>query len=157
MNTTFLSIALIFLPLIGAGVGYLIKQSIEKKKELLSEVNKERRESYQKFIDLIIELFKNAKTKDYVDPKFMSKLYDFYKKYILFASPRVINAFSDYFQYLYQTNSGLKKLSNKKQIRLLTKAMAEMRRDLGLKNNKLGIDGERLLRVMITDFDKVMK
>jgi len=59
MDITLLSI---ILPLLGAGVGFLIKHNIEKKKDLMSEVTKTRRELYQQFVDLIIDIFENTKT-----------------------------------------------------------------------------------------------
>ena len=53
MNTTqIITLMTILLPLIGAGVGYLIKSKIEKEKELNSELNKQRREIYQNFVNL---------------------------------------------------------------------------------------------------------
>ena len=62
MNTTqIITLMTILLPLIGAGVGYLIKSKIEKEKELNSELNKQRREIYQNFVNLIINLFADTK------------------------------------------------------------------------------------------------
>jgi len=69
--------------LIGAGVGYLIKQNIEKKKELLSDVHKERRELYQQFVNLIVDIFKQSKKNKNIGDDTINKLYEFYKKYIL--------------------------------------------------------------------------
>jgi hypothetical protein len=105
----------VLLPLLGGGTDYLIRQSIEKKKELQNEVTKERRELYQQFVDLIIDLFANSKTgKEHDETDFIQKLYVFYKKYVLYASPEVINSFSDYFQFLYENgdNSDLIKNEN---------------------------------------------
>ena len=39
----------------------------------------------------------------------------------------------------------------------MTKIMAEMRKDLGLKNNELGENGEMLMRALIKDYDKIIK
>ena len=57
-----IAILTIVLPLIGAGIGYFFKQGIEKKKDLLSEVTKERRQLYQQFVNLIVDLFAAIKT-----------------------------------------------------------------------------------------------
>ncbi|NIR70885.1 hypothetical protein GWN28_28790, partial [candidate division KSB1 bacterium] len=100
------NIVTIVLPLIGGGIGYYLKHLIEKRKDLVSEVNKERRELYQKFINLVVDIFKGAKKPNPKHDKLISELYDFYKKYILYASPAVINRFWDYFQYLYKQESG---------------------------------------------------
>jgi len=148
----------VVLPLIGAGVGYLIKQSIEKKKELITEVTKERRELYQQFVDLIIDIFSGTKTgKQSKDGELLKKLYGFYKKYVLYASPEVINSFSDYFQYLYSAGGETDKLDHKTHFTKLTRIMLEMRKDLGLPNKNLGKNGENLFRALITDFDRIMK
>ena len=149
----------VILTLLGAGVGYYLKHLIEKRKELVSEVNKERRELYQKFINLVVDIMKGVKgLKDQSNKqsKFISELYEFYKKYILYASPEVINRFSDYFQYLYDEDKkeSLDELQN--HFRKLTAIMIAMRKDLGLTNKKLGKDGVNLMRALLTDFDKVM-
>ncbi|WP_224996914.1 hypothetical protein [Cesiribacter sp. SM1] len=147
----------IVLPLLGAGAGYLIKENIEKKKDLLNEVNKERRELYQQFVDLIIDVFSGTKTgKQNKDIQLIQKLFVFYKKYVLYASPEVINSFSDYFQYLYSADGQTGVLDHKIHFRKLSRIMFEMRKDLGLSNKNLGKDGEKLFRALITDFDKVM-
>ena len=148
----------ILLPIIGAGIGFFIKHIIEKKKDLYSQVTIERRELYQQFINLIIDLFSASKTgKSLPDRLTLNKLYEFYKKYVLYASPGVINSFSDYFQYLYLTNNNDEKSDIILHFRKLSRIMIEMRKDLGLSNKKLGTDGERLFRALITDFDKYIK
>ncbi|WP_121965227.1 hypothetical protein [Myroides sp. N17-2] len=148
----------IALPILGAFIGYFIKSSIDKKQALLSEVSKERREHYQKFIDLMIELFSNTKSgKKTPDTELVLKLYTFYKKYILYASPKVINSFSDYFQYLYKHSENNGVVDSNVQLRKLTRVMKAMRTDLGLSNKNLGKDGEKIFRALIKDFDDVIK
>ncbi|MCD4713060.1 MAG: hypothetical protein K8R73_07250 [Clostridiales bacterium] len=148
----------IFLPLLGALVGYIIRHNLDKKKELASEINKERRELYQQFVNLIIDIFSSIKTgEQFVDKDLINKLFGFYKKYVLFASPGVINAYSDYFQFLYAAQGNSENVEPKKHIYTLSKIMYEMRKDLGLKNRKLGDNGINLFRAMLTDFDKMMK
>lgn len=148
----------ITLPIIGGIVGYFIKHNIDKKRELLSEVTKERRELYQHFVNLIIDIFSGTKTgKNQPDTQLLLKLFEFYKKYVLYASPEVINYFSDYFQYLYSANGETNTLDHNIHFRKLSKIMKAMRADLGLSNKELGEDGERLFRALITDFDKLIK
>lgn len=151
-NTQLITILTIGLPLIGAGIGYLIKSQLEKKKELNNELNKQRREIYQNFVNLIIDIFANTKLKKNSSDQNLKQLYEFYKKYVLFASPNVIKAFSDYFQHLYDQN---KEENLKLHLSLITKIMFEMRKDIGLENKGLGENGEMLMRALITDFDKI--
>lgn len=151
---TLIAVMSVMLPLVGALVGYFIKQSIEKKKELLSEVTKERRLIYQQYVNLIMDIFANTKEPNAKEINMVQELYGFYKKYMLYASPNVIKAFSDYFQFLYtkdiQTNLP-------KNMKLLSKIMLEMRKDLGLKNDGLGPNGEMLLRAILKDYDEILK
>lgn len=157
MDTTLIiTLLTIVLPLLGAGVGFLLKHNIERQKDLMSEVTKTRRELYQQFVDLIIEIFENSKSgRQQPEKQLMSKLYTFYKKYVLYASPQVINSYADYFQYLYNHDTS-NTMDLAVHFKKLTRILAAMRRDLGLKNNNLGKDGERLFRALITDFDKIM-
>src|SRR5690606_8089533 len=90
--------------------------------------------------------------KSNTNANFLKELFEFYKKYVLYASPNVIKAFSDYFQYVYHpTENG----DPKQNFELITKIMLEMRKDIGLDNNGLGKNGEMLMRALITDFDKL--
>jgi hypothetical protein len=154
MSDTSTSIIVVIIPLFAAGLGYLLKETIERRKILQSEVYKEKRELYQQFINLIVDLFSNSKVgKDLPTNDLLTTLFSFYKKYILYASPEVINAYSDYFQYLYHMGDNQ---DHKVHFSKLTKVMAVMRDDLGLANTELGKNGERLFRALITDFDEIM-
>ncbi|GHT68675.1 hypothetical protein AGMMS50239_34250 [Bacteroidia bacterium] len=158
MNNTIITILTITLPIIGGGFGYFIKHFIDKKRELSTEVTKERRELYQQFVNLIIDIFSANKTgKKQADNQLLSKLFDFYKKYVLYASPDVINNFSDYFQYLYSANDATETLDNNIHFRKLSKILKAMRADLGLSNKDLGNDGEKIFKALISDFDKIIK
>lgn len=154
MNT----IITISLPIIGAVVGYFIKYYIDKKRELSTEISKERRELYQRFVDLIVEILSATKTgKSIEDLDLISELFNFYKKYILYASPEVINSFSDYFQYLYSIERDNEPLDAKVQFMKLSKIMKGMRTDLGLSNKNLGHDGVQIFRAFLNDFDRIFK
>jgi hypothetical protein len=157
MNSqTIITILSITLPLLGAGIGFLIKYSIEKKKELVNEVTKERRAIYQQYVNLMIGLFANSKTnKKSSTDKMLTDLYEFYKKYVLYASPAVIKAYSDYFQYMYKQDDN-EETDSKKHLQFMTKIMLEMRKDLGLKNKGLGKNGEMLMRALIKDYDSLI-
>lgn len=155
-NTTLIPILSITLPLIGAGLGFLIKHYIDRSKELMSEATKVRRDLYQQFVDLIIDIFAKSKSGQQLpEAQLIDKLYTFYKKYILYASEDVIIAYGDYFQYLYSLNNAAE-VSPKAHFTKLTRILLAMRRDLGLKNRNLGMNGEKLFRALIIDFDKII-
>jgi len=147
----------ILLTIIAGGLGYLVRYFVEKRKELLSEVNKERRELYQKFINLVVDLIKGSKNEKRIQDKTITELFEFYKKYILYASPKVINRFSDYFQFLYSQKENRDSENTRIHFSKLTAIMIAMRSDLGLKNYNLGKDGVNIMRALLTDFDKIMK
>lgn len=147
----------ISLPLLGAGIGFLIKHNIEKKKEINNELTKQRRENYQQFVNLVIDLLAGTKINTGKNNTNMLKeLFQFYKKYVLYASPNVIKAFSDYFQFIYNVNENEPDYA-KNSLELITKIMAEMRKDIGLKNKGLGKNGEMLLRALINDYNSIWK
>ena len=148
----------IALPLIGVFVGYFVKHILDKQKEALSKIAEERRGLYQQFVDMVIDLMKATKTEKAIpEQELQNTLYEFYKKYIVYASPGVINAYSDYFQFLYRNADGIKNEGVFKHFAKLTKILIEMRRDLGLSNRKLGRNGIKLMRALIIDFDKHIK
>jgi len=155
MNQIIITIASILLPIVGALVGYFVKHNIDKKRELNSEIAKERREIYQQFVNLMVGIFASTKkNKNANTTKLVNELYEFYKKYVLYASPGVIKAFSNYFQLIYHqdTENGF---DTKLNLLHMTKIMAEMRKDLGLKNKGLGKDGEVLMRAILKDYDEI--
>ena len=157
-NESIITILSILLPVGGAIVGYFIKFLIEKKKELTNEITKERREIYQQYVNLIIDIFGDSKFENKKNPKnnVVKELYDFYKKYILYASPNVIIAFSNYFQLIYKHNHS-NKIEPSIHLKYLTKIMLEMRKDLGLKNKGLGENGEMLMKALINDYYRLNK
>lgn len=141
----------ILLPLVGGGVGFLLKRYLDKKRELFNENAKERRQAYQDFVNIIIDIF--AGKKDANQESFdVNRLYDFYKKNILFAPPSVVNAFSDYMQFIYIFENNDQN-QTAEHIKKLTEVLKQMRKDLGLSNADLGENGEKLMRAIIKDFD----
>lgn len=139
--------------IVGGGIGYFLKFYLDKKKELVSEITKERRAMYQQFVDLIINIFVGSKFNRNSTDKHVEDLYKIFKKNIMYASPGVIRALSDFFQYLYASEG--QKGNPKAIFRHVTSTIKEMRKDLGLSNKGLGIDGEELLRPLIKDWDQL--
>lgn len=157
IDSTLLTIMTISLPLLGAGIGFLIKHSIEKKKEINNELTRQRRENYQQYVNLVIDLLAGTKTnKKKSNTNMLTEIYEFYKKYVLYASPNVIKAFSDYFQFIYNVDENEPNYA-KNSLELITKIMFEMRKDIGLNNKGLGKNGEMLLRALINDYDTIWK
>lgn len=157
MNNNIFTISAILLPILGAGIGYLIKHSIEKRKETLNELTRQRREIYQQFVNLVIDLFGNSKVgKKRSTANMLSELFEFYKKYVLYASPNVIKAFSDYFQFIYNQNDP-ENTDTKRSLELITKIMFEMRKDIGLNNKGLGNNGVMLMRALLNDYHRYWK
>lgn len=151
---TYIVFMTILLPLIGGGIGFLLKRYLDKKRELFNENAKERRQAYQDFVNIIIDIFagKNDTKENSFD---VNRLYDFYKKNILFAPPSVVNAFSDYMQFIYIFDSN-DPHQTAEHIRKLTEVLKQMRKDLGLSNSDLGENGEKLMRAIIKDFDTIL-
>ena len=150
MNVTLFSI---IASLIGIAIGYFLKFYLEKKKELTNEVNKERRQTYQKFIDLFLDIL--SKTKNYSDIQLRKEMYSFYKKNILYASPSVVKAVSIFMQYAYKSEN--EDLDPKITLMNLARIVKTMITDLGLSNKRLGKNGEELLKALIKDFDSVVR
>ena len=106
---------------------------------------------YQDFVSIIVNLIKTSSDENKSFDEEISKLFDYYNNYILYASPSVIKATSDYFQFLYKSDESDEITS--KNFLLLTNILAEMRKDLGLSNRRLGSNNEELIRVFFKDFD----
>lgn len=138
---------------VGAGIGYYLKYFLDKQKELTSEVTKERRIMYQQFVDLIMGLFYSAKDGQVSDEQTIKNFETFFKKNIVYASPRVVKSLSKLFQVIYQNRT-----SEPKEILLrVTLVIKEMRKDLGLSNKGLGANGEELIKPIIKDWDQLVK
>ena len=149
MNKDTLQLLLIVLPLFAGAIGYYLRFYLDRKKELLSDVNRERRQHYQNFVNLVLDLFSKENQGEEGIKNVIQGLREFYKKYVLYASPEVILEISDFFQFVYKGTEG----KTSEVIKRLTRIMTAMRKDLGLSNKNLGNDGEKLLRALLTDFD----
>jgi hypothetical protein len=123
-------------------------------KTINSENIKVKREMYKKFVKLVLNLFSNKKDAkgQVIVPDIKDKLYEFYEDYSLYSSPDVINTFADFMQFSYKNTPG----NNTKLILLkLAKVIKEMRKEVGLSNWGLGLNGERIFRAMFKDYDNL--
>lgn len=161
---TIVSSVLVF---IGGVIGYFFKYFLDKKSELVSEANKIKRESYKKFVDMIIDLFRKSKRfgDQRVPVKTMEEFYkvqneladrvdEFYKEYLLYASPEVVNSYGEYMQSIYKSDPKIPDSDLREQIRFLSKMIKAMRKDLGLSNYGLGKDGLKVWRAKMPEFDE---
>lgn len=140
--------------------GYLLRYYLDKKKELVSENTAIKRSTYKEFTDIVVELFKTTKINDDVTHneklnKVVEKLSNFYKNFLLYASPELVIAFGEFMQHLYAQDKT--KDHHNKFILLLSKVIKTMRSDLDLSNKDLGEYGENLFRPLLKDFDSISK
>jgi len=151
------SVLIGILALISGSIGYYIRFRIDKTKEINSKVTEKRREHYQEFVNIVVDILgANSQDKKTDNAKVMIDFHNFYKIYLVYASPAVINAFGDYFQYLYHDNQDESidiHTRTRKHFLLLSQIIIKMRKDLGLSNRKLGEYGERVFRAKIQDID----
>jgi len=146
---------LVLLPLIGGLLGYFINNFLVKKRENELLINKEKRLHYQLFIDLFIDILSQSKLEKQLDQnELMKQFYEFQKKHLLYSSPNVINSFSTFWVSIQNEENKAKPLN---LLTGMTKFILTMRADLGLNNKNLGKKGEKLLKGMLTDYDKHFK
>jgi len=103
----------------------------------------------------VIELFRSVKkTKGYDDGivinQMVEGIYEFYKKYLLYASPKLVKVFGDFMQFNYRQSPK----DPTEIMRLLGRVIKTIRSELGLFNKGLGEDGEEIFRAQFKDFDK---
>ena len=152
------TVTLFVISLITGILGYYLRYNLERKEKLINEATNERRKNYQNFINIVIDIFSStndSKKRKKQDDE-VSRIYEVYKSYILNASPKVLNAFSDYFQFIYK-QEGQENLDTKTHVQKLAEIIFYMRKDLGLSNKKLGNKGEKIFRSIFTDYDKIME
>lgn len=149
-----ITLVILLLTGIGALIGYVIRYQFDKKKELVSEVNKERRAVYQELTNLLFGILENVKVKKQTDgTQLAKKMFAIHKKNVLYASPKVIRAFNDFLSYA----QSIDEIDDPKpQVVLfkLSELIGAMRKDLGLSNKRLGQNHRKLLRSSVTDIDK---
>lgn len=139
--------------IIGAAIGYFINYVLNKKAEFSSRNADKKREAYQDYVDFVIGFFEDSNLqRDQVETNKI--VYGIYKRLILYGSPEVIETYGELFQLFYRNNNG--KLDMKLAMGRMTAVFAEMRKDIGLSNKNLGVDGTRMLRPMLREFDDLM-
>lgn len=135
-------------------ITWFLKDKSEKLKLQREKLIEEKRANYEKILEPIIRTFAGAKDKVEL-AKAIKQVQSFeYKKsafqLMLFGSDNVVNAYNDYFQYLYKDESEKNPIE---MLNSLGKVILEIRKDLG--NNKTVLKEFDMLRFMITDIDKL--
>ena len=152
-----LSLIIPIVGIISGWVGYKIKAFIDRKELLFSKASEERRKIYQDFIDLIVESFKTAgderKQRETLEES-KGKLYDFYKKYVLYASPPVIKSYGNLMQLLYENQPDAKP-NTKDMFKHLGEFIKVMRDELGLSNKD--IESYEFFKPILRDYNKLFQ
>jgi len=135
-------------------ITWFLKDKSEKLKFQREKLIEEKRLNYEKILEPIIRVLAGVKNKVEMD-KALKQIQSFdYKKsafqLMLFGSDNVVNAYNDYFQYLYKNESNLDPY---KMLNALGKVILEIRKDLG--NDKTVLKEYDMLRFMITDIEKM--
>lgn len=133
---------------------WFLKDKSEKLKLQREKLIDEKRMNYEKILEPIIRTFAGIKNKGELE-KAIKQIQSFdYKKsafqLMLFGSDDVINAYNDFFQYLYNNES---QIDPRDMLNASGKIILEIRKDLG--NDKTLLKEFDMLRFMITDIDKL--
>ncbi len=139
--------------LLGGILGYYIQYFLNKKQEIISKNNEIKRENYKKFVSLVVDIVAGGKVSkknaDERQKEYLKKIYDFYKDYLLYASPNVINAFANWMQFIFEG-----KKETTEHFLLLSNIIKQMREELGLSNKALGKSGEVVFKALLSDYYK---
>ena len=135
-------------------ITWFLKDKSEKLKLQREKLIEEKRANYEKILEPIIRTFAGSKNKSEL-AKAIKQVQSFdYKKtsfqLMLFGSDDVVNAYNNFFQYLYKDDS---EKDSYELLSVLGKIILEIRKDLG--NDKTALKEYDMLRFMITDIDKL--
>ena len=139
-----------------AVVGYFVKYFFDKKAQFSSQNAEIKRQMYQEYVNFIIDFFDKSKPEKKAG-KSVNEMYAFYRKCVLYASPKVIEAYADSMQYFYKNEREDTNLDGYKAMIYLARVFKQMRKDIGLSNRGLGDDGEKVFRAILTDYDMIIK
>lgn len=147
-------------PVFGAIIGYYIKFLLVKKAQFSSQNAVVKRRIYQEYVEFILKFIdelQNSGSEEVTQKQqeqLISKMKKFHREAVLYASPKVINAYSDMLQNSYRNTEGGDGLHI---MVLMTNVFKAMRKDIGLSNRKLGSGDIKLMRPLINDYDTAIK
>jgi len=148
-SSVWLTIASVGATLVGGALGYFLKYFLDKKQEIGSKNADHKRSAYLEVISLMLTVLSQTKLGTLSDKELVKQLNNSYEQCILYASPKVINTFGDLMQYLFTVGDAQ---SANETLLKMTRVFKAMREDIGLSNEGLGIDAERLMRVRLNDY-----
>lgn len=135
---------------------WFLKDKSEKLKLQREMLIEEKRNNYEKILEPLIRTLHGAKN-DIELNKAIKQItsYDYKKQafqLMLFGSDDVVNAYNDFFQYLYKNDNTI---DAKEMLKSLGKVVLEIRKDVG--NDKTILKEYDMLRFMISDIDSFSK
>jgi hypothetical protein len=135
---------------------WFLKDNSEKLKLQREMLVEEKRNNYEKILEPIVRTLHGAKNEIELN-KAIKQItsYDYRKQafqLMLFGSDNVVNAYNDFFQYLYKNNDTI---VAKEMLKALGKVVLEIRKDVG--NSKTTLKEYDMLRFMISDMDLLSK
>ena len=135
-------------------ITWFLKDKSEKLKYQREKLIEEKRQNYEKILEPIIRSLAGSKNKAEM-AKAIKQIKSFeYKKtafqLMLFGSDSAVDAYNEFFQFLYQNESDMKP---HEMLNSLGKVILEIRKDLG--NDKTALREYDMLRFVITDIDQL--
>ena len=151
----------IFVPLAAGAIGFFGNMIFENRKQLKNKATEERRKIYSTFSDIMIDRLRSQETitEEQLE-KINDRMFNFYKDYLLYASPDVINAIGDLQQFTFTLQQRLLNGETIEEIDRESSALYlkysqviyEMREDLGFSIKNLGANGEHVLKSFLSNY-----
>ena len=137
-------------------ITWFLKENSEKLKLQRERLVEEKRKNYDRILEPIIRVFTGMKNPNELKKAIKDiQSFDYRKtafQLMQFGSDEVVNAYNDYFQYLYNNESELEPYL---MLDKLGSLVLEIRKDIG--NSKTQLKSIDMLRFMITDINKLKK
>ncbi|MDZ4381234.1 MAG: hypothetical protein U0942_07835 [Parvibaculum sp.] len=125
------------LALVIAGLGWVIRQEMEKRRRIEEQLSQEKYETYMILVDAFFDMFsKHATTEENssptqeADPEFVETLRKFNKRLIFYGSDSVISAHQRYMDSVYTGDTVFN------QMELFGALITAIRKDMGYPNTK---------------------
>lgn len=140
-----------------AAIGFFGNMLYERKKQLRDKATDERRVIYSEFIDIMIDRIQvQQDTPPEANEVFHKRMFEFYKNYLLYASPDVINAVGEFQQYsMQQEQVPLSEQNAEAYYLKYAKVIFEMREDLGLSVKQLGTNGQHIFKTFFSNYHEI--
>ncbi len=138
-----------FLAAILAGVGFLLKSEMEKRREIERQLSEQKFKVYTGIMNIFFSVFNSVRKKtnsDEFTESMGDQMLDHIQGLLIYGSDGVVKALSTWKRSISEsTNPHL-------TIMLITNIMIEIRKDMGNTNTKIGFDD--IWGMLITDFEQ---